>query len=147
MGLYTDTACVIEYQPVSDEDPINVENIFGDFLLGDGDGGSGDNNWGYYTFNEDGWTFQDSMDLWNSALGAFTVCQPCVAYDLENIDGSKYNDDYYYGNGENNKDGNGAFDCYDDADYTNVNQCMKFMAKTEMRTATFRDLSLAAGTV
>ena len=33
--------------------------------------------------------------------------------------------------------------CYDDADYTNVNQCMKFMAKTEMNTATFRDITLA----
>jgi len=28
-------------------------------------------------------------------------------------------------------------------DYTNVNQCMKFMAKTVMNTATFRDLTLA----
>jgi hypothetical protein len=31
----------------------------------------------------------------------------------------------------------------DDADYTNVNQCMKFMAKTTMKTATFRDMTLA----
>merc|ERR1719464_580193 len=35
-----------------------------------------------------------------------------------------------------------VFECYDDAGYTNVNQCMKFSAKTAMRTATFRDLSL-----
>jgi hypothetical protein len=42
-----------------------------------------------------------------------------------------------------NNDGT-DFDCYDQADYTNVNQCMKFMAKTEMQTATFRDLAVAS---
>eukprot|EP00574_Skeletonema_japonicum_P003002 CAMPEP_0201719796 /NCGR_PEP_ID=MMETSP0593-20130828/4918_1 /ASSEMBLY_ACC=CAM_ASM_000672 /TAXON_ID=267983 /ORGANISM="Skeletonema japonicum, Strain CCMP2506" /LENGTH=598 /DNA_ID=CAMNT_0048210315 /DNA_START=217 /DNA_END=2013 /DNA_ORIENTATION=- len=35
------------------------------------------------------------------------------------------------------------FECYDDAGYTSVNQCMKFSAKTVMRTASFRDLSMA----
>jgi len=32
---------------------------------------------------------------------------------------------------------------YDDADYTNVNQCMKFKTKTEMLAADFRDIMLA----
>ena len=144
MGLYTDPACVVEYQPVDIDDPLTVENLLGDFLLGDNDGGSGDNNnWGSYTYNTDDWTFDDSMNYWDTTMSAFQQCQPCVAYDITNYDGTKYSDDYYYGNGENDKDGNDAFDCYDDADYTNVNQCMKFMAKTEMLTATFRDLALA----
>lgn len=33
-------------------------------------------------------------------------------------------------------------DLLNPAGYTNVNQCMKFSAKTVMKTATFRDLSL-----
>lgn len=32
---------------------------------------------------------------------------------------------------------------YDDADYVNVNQCMKFKTKTEMLAADFRDIMLA----
>jgi hypothetical protein len=70
----------------------------------------------------------------------------------------------------NNNNGGADFDCYDQAEYvwmselsktvsvntpltacllcqrsyTNVNQCMKFMAKTEMQTATFRDMAAAS---
>jgi hypothetical protein len=35
------------------------------------------------------------------------------------------------------------YTCNDDADYTNVNQCMKFYAKADMQVATFRNLELA----
>ena len=53
-------------------------------------------------------------------------------------------DDQYNQYNNNNNGGGADFDCYDQADYTNVNQCMKFMAKTEMQTATFRDLAVAS---
>lgn len=127
VGLYTDTQCIKEYDG-SNED-ITVENILGNFFLENE--GSGDN---YYDFSSD--SLSDSMERWDSAFAKFHNCQPCVAYDLENVDGTKFYDD-----DGGNKAGD-MFDCYDDADYTNVNQCMKFMAKTSMNTATFRDMSL-----
>lgn len=110
VGLYTDTRCISEYQPTSSNDPITVENVLGNFF-GDASG-SGDDY--YYDFSSD--TLQQSMQRWNNAFAKFRVCQPCVAYDIENTDGSKFaNDD---GGGEEGD----MFDCYDDADYTNVNQ-------------------------
>ena len=76
--------------------------------------------------------------MWDEALETFRTCQPCVAYDVNNYgynfddDANKgsnygtytygYDDDYrynyYYGGNAQGND----FDCYDDADYTNVNQ-------------------------
>lgn len=141
IGLYTDTQCVKEYP--SDTDMI--ESILGNFFINNGGShDSGDQN---YDFSGD--SLSDSFSRWNSAFSVWQTCHPCVAYDIENTDGSKYvqNDDYYYYNrnrklgGEYSAEGD-IFECYDDAGYTNVNQCMKFSAKTVMHTATFRDLSL-----
>ncbi|CAB9504054.1 expressed unknown protein [Seminavis robusta] len=156
IGLYTDTRCIEEYVSTGDDDPITVENVVGNVL---GEGGSGDNN----NNNNNGGgdeTFASALEQWDYSLETFRICQPCVAYDVHNygynLDDDEnrgenygtyrygYDDDYrynyYYGNG--NAQGE-DFDCYDDADYTNVNQCMKFMAKTEMKTASFRDILLA----
>mmetsp|Transcript_26805 Transcript_26805/g.62659 ORF Transcript_26805/g.62659 Transcript_26805/m.62659 type:complete len:524 (-) Transcript_26805:297-1868(-) len=129
VGLYSDTQCIKEYNPSGNDDPITVENILGNFFLANS--GSGDDY--YYDFSSD--SLEDSMARWDSAFGKFRICQPCVAYDLDNADGTKFYDD-------DNGNAGDMFDCYDDADYTNVNQCMKFMAKTTMNTATFRDMSL-----
>ena len=177
VGLYTDTQCIKEYKSDDSNDPITVENLLGNFFLNNG--GSGDND-DYYDFSYD--TLEESMNRWNSAFDKFDICQPCVAYDLQNFDGTKYYDD------DGGNAGGDMFDCYDDADYTNVNQvltypillvyrlfriqvcvacgstsfsvlshliyysyqssfpfgnkkqCMKFMAKTTMNTATFRDM-------
>ena len=146
-GLYTDSMCVDDYPVTTDE----LEARIGNFFTDDGNSGSQDEN---YDFSDD--TLAESMDRWNSAWDVWHMCHPCVAYDLDNTDGSKYlynNDDYYGGNygnynrerrnlgGEYSAQGD-VFECYDDAGYTNVNQCMKFSAKTTMHTATFRDLSL-----
>uniref|UniRef100_A0A7S4AQY9 Uncharacterized protein n=1 Tax=Pseudo-nitzschia australis TaxID=44445 RepID=A0A7S4AQY9_9STRA len=109
IGLYTDTQCIKEYAPTSSSDPITVENVLGNFFQANS--GSGDDN--YYDFSSD--TLDESMARWDSAFGKFMNCQPCVAYDLTNTDGTKYYDD----DGGNGGD---MFDCYDDADYTNVNQ-------------------------
>ena len=98
---------------------------------------------------------EEFLAAWDSAFFIFKICQPCIAHDLNNV-GYGYDDDsmkgssygtytYGYDDDNNNYNNGGAdFDCYDDADYTNVNQCMKFMAKTTMKTATFRDLALAS---
>lgn len=110
VGLYTDTRCIKEYQSTGSSDPITVENILGNFFLEHEGSGSGDYN---YDFSND--SLEDSMERWESAFAKFRICQPCVAYDLENVDGTKFYDD----DGGNSGD---AFDCYDDADYTNVNQ-------------------------
>jgi len=131
VGLYTDTQCIEEYQSSGNNDPITVENILGNFFLENE--GSGDEN-NYYDFSSD--SLEESMERWNDAFAVFHNCQPCVAYDLENVDGTKFYDD------DGGNQAGDMFDCYDDADYTNVNQCMKFMAKTTMNTATFRDMSL-----
>eukprot|EP00536_Pseudo-nitzschia_multiseries_P003935 jgi/Psemu1/284741/fgenesh1_pg.63_\ len=131
VGLYTDTQCIKEYSSSGSNDPITVENILGNFFEAGGDSGSGDDY--AYDFSSD--SLEESMSRWDSAFGKFRICQPCVAYDLENTDGTKFYDDDAGQAGD-------MFDCYDDADYTNVNQCMKFMAKTTMNTATFRDISL-----
>jgi hypothetical protein len=144
LGLYTDTKCVTEYTSTF----VTVENVLGNLLL-EGGSGSQDNS------NYDGYSLAKTLSLWDSAMDAFKICQPCVAYDLNNYgyntddDSSRgstygtytygYDDDYSQ---NNNKEAD--FDCYDDAGYTNVNQCMKFAAKTYMDTATIRDVALAA---
>jgi len=146
VGLYTDTQCLEDYSVTTDE----LEDIIGNMFNDGGGSGSQDEN---YDFSSD--SFSDSMDRWHSAFDVWHTCHPCVAYDIENLDGSKYvqQDDYYnnyyYNNrkrkrklgGEYSAEGD-VFECYDDAGYTNVNQCMKFSAKTVMKTATLRDLSL-----
>jgi hypothetical protein len=121
VGLYTDTQCIKEYD--GSDGSISVDSVLGNFLLSNG-GGSGDQNYNY-DFSSD--TLEQSLARWDSAFGAFHTCQPCVAYDLENTDGTKYyNDDAGNGQGE-------IFDCYDDADYTNVNQ-VTFLSTAIMST-------------
>eukprot|EP00980_Cylindrotheca_fusiformis_P002050 scaffold451_cov121-Cylindrotheca_fusiformis.AAC.6 len=131
VGLYTDTKCIVEYGSDGGSDSsITVENILGNFLIGGDGSGDGDD----YDFSN--LSFEEAMGMWEYGFEHFKTCQPCVAYNLNNVGGYAYYDDDANQGGDN-------FDCYDQADYTNVNQCMKFMAKTTMNTATFRDLSLA----
>ena len=130
LGLYTDSRCVEEYKS-GWNDAATVENVLGNILMQQGSG-SGD-----YDYDSSQYSLQDSMDLWDSSFDVFKQCQPCVAYDLNNVgynvddDASRgssygtyrygYDDDYsfnYYYGGNAGDD----FDCYDDAGYTNVNQ-------------------------
>lgn len=146
MGLYTDTQCIQEYKSGMIGDPVTVENVVGNFLA-EGGSGSGDNDGEY-----DNYSLDQMQAKWDDAFAIFKICQPCVAYDLNNYgygdnaygQGSSYgtynygyDDDYYQVQGND-------FDCYDDAGYTNVNQCMKFAAKTYMDTASIRDVVLGA---
>ena len=109
VGLYLDTQCIVDYT----SDTSQVESILGNYFMG----GSHDNKDG----DDSGYSLKQSLALWTSAFDKFTYCQPCVAYDLENYDGSKYARRHRKLGGEGNADGS-AFECYDDAGYTNVNQ-------------------------
>ena len=123
-GLYTDKACVKEY--TGSNDPVKVIETY----IGDAEG-------------EDGYgttaTLAQNLESWNSAFDVFKACQPCKAYDLSNNGSDNYNQDDHHETDEGTK-----FACYDDADYTSVNQCMKFRTKTQMLTANFRDVALAS---
>jgi hypothetical protein len=73
--------------------------------------------------------WQKDVALWNELMQDFKICQPCRAY-------SKFAQ-----NGQNQRilnDGEGddelwGFNCYDDADYQNVNQCYKFEVKQDRK--------------
>lgn len=78
-------------------------------------------------------------------MSYFKVCQPCIAYNRQQ--GRRRKDrllegggnDYYQGGYERDK-----YNCYDDAGYTNVNQCYKFESKTSLRAASTDDLLAAS---
>ena len=129
VGIYTDTKCVQEYHG-----PLSVNQVVGGdfFEQGSGSGGDYEQYYGALTYSE-------AQELWDSAFNIFAICQPCIAYDLQNYYSDQYGQgqNYYYNNGGDD------FSCDDQAGYTSVNQCMKFMAKTAMDTATTRDVVLA----
>ena len=110
IGLYKDTQCTKEYVSSGSNDPYTPENILGNFLAAEGSHDSGD-----YNYDFSGYTLDQSLSAWDSAFSVWKTCHPCVAHDLENTDGSYYVDDDGGGSGD-------PFECYDDADYTNVNQ-------------------------
>jgi hypothetical protein len=120
LGLYTDTRCKYDY--MGEMDIMQVLES----------GGGDKNKYGSVS------ALTKGLEAWNSAFDAFKVCQPCKAYNLG------YNSDLKEGGRQGGDDDAGySFDCYDDADYVNVNQCMKFKTKTEMIAADFRDLMMA----
>lgn len=121
LGLYTDTTCIEEYTSTSKASDVSyIEDLIGNFLV-DGDDHRDENA------DDSGESLAESLERWNSAFDVWHTCQPCVAYDLSNVYGNTYTDDYYYYNDDRRTDrdlnGQGdAFECYDDAGYTNVNQ-------------------------
>ena len=60
-----------------------------------------------------------------------------------NNNGNNYYNNYYKQNYQRQDPNAGYFQCYDDADYTNVNQCMKFRTHAELEVATWEDLVTA----
>jgi hypothetical protein len=113
-GLYSDEVCKTEYD-LPDKDIDSITKSMG--LL-----------YGSY------------LQKWNDGLEAFKVCQPCKAYNLKN----NYASSNYYGSYSDSSDPNaGYFQCYDDADYTNVNQCMKFRTHAQLEVCTWEDLVTA----
>jgi hypothetical protein len=113
-GLYTDSICKTEYD-LPDKNIDTITRTMG-LLYGSG------------------------LKKWNDGLEAFKVCQPCKAYNLKNT----YASSNYYGSYSDSSDPNqGYFQCYDDAGYTNVNQCMKFRTHAQLEVCTWEDLVTA----
>jgi len=127
IGLYTDTRCMEEYTG-----SMTAEDLLGNILLegGSGDGGSHDEYQDDDTYTTS--TLAESLQVWDSIFDTWKICHPCVAYDLNNVGynadddsmrGSSYNTyTYGYDDDGGNYNQQEDFDCYDDADYTNVNQ-------------------------
>jgi hypothetical protein len=150
LGLYTDEKCTEEYNGVNSD----ASKIMGGNFLTSVQNSHDSGDSGNYDFSD--WSTSQALEFWENSMGAFKICQPCIAYDINNYfdgnnKGSTYGT-YDCGNENNYDDGGGGgggdcvednFDCYDDAGYTNVNQCMKFRAKTHMDPATIRDIMLA----
>ena len=91
-------------------------------------------------------TYKEAIDTWNEKMSYFKVCQPCVAYNLfsghaqsEHERGGRL-----LGGGQGNGEERQMYNCYDDAGYTNVNQCYKFGSNTELEVGDEWDLSTAS---
>jgi hypothetical protein len=77
--------------------------------------------------------WKEDVALWNEMMQDFKICQPCRAY-------SKFSQ--YGQNQRSLNDGEGddelwGFNCYDDADYQNVNQCYKFEVRLDCKEVVF----------
>ena len=104
--------------------------------------------------------WNQTIQSWNDGMTPFKKCQPCRAYNLNATSqgGSEYGEQGSHDRQErwlgedNGNDGEGGeeqngYDCYDDAGYTNCNQCYKFFAKTDLEPASADDLARASGTI
>jgi len=141
-GIYLDEDC-LEVSPYSN---------FADYVV---------SYYTYYYGNSDtGYTqaaqWNSTFDMWNEYMNTYKVCQPCRAYSLNINDGDGNSGDGNSGDGDRRRfldgdenDGEGeeeqwGYNCYDDAGYTNCNQCYKFETHTDMEVATVRDLERAS---
>ncbi|KAL7499869.1 hypothetical protein ACHAWT_008717 [Skeletonema menzelii] len=170
VAMYIDEECVEEYYMTTDAIEGIIGNIFanaGSQHSGDGDNGGG-NDYSNESLATSLNRWNSAFDFWSICHSC--VAHDLDNTDGSTYYGECYDDAYYAYNNYNNDDkdayynaynnmyggNNGgrqlggeycpkgdAFECYDDAGYTSVNQCMKFSAKTTMRTATFRDLAMA----
>jgi hypothetical protein len=114
-GLYTDAACRIEYVPSHRYNS-------------GGGGGAQQQQADADQYNKlrlqsisGNLGFVADPEPFNRALSVFQSCQLCRSYNLQA-------DDYH---------------CYDDADYRDVNQCMKFRTHTTMVPVNWKDLEAA----
>lgn len=124
-AIYRDSQCTDE---VSDDVDV-VQNAIGNPFT-DAEA-SGSQDYSNYDFSGD--TLEESLARWETAFSEWTFCHPCVAFDVENTDGTKYlqndndggygyNDDAARRLGGDYEAQGEIFECYDDAGYTNVNQ-------------------------
>ena len=122
-GIYTDSSCTVEskmtWSSLLSTDYASYENQY-----------------------NDAFPSTETLDRWNDLLSDYKVCQPCKAYNRVQTDTPTGAE------GEGGGDGEGGYDpwgynCYDDAGYTNCNQCYKFQSQTDMERASTQDLELA----
>lgn len=137
IGMYTDYRCSKDYLGSK----VNLETALYEYYEA---GGNRYNDDDYYY--DSTYSLASHLDKWNDAFDIFHYCQPCKAYNLGYIPSNQYTDDgrnYELDNEDDTDDANESyFSCYDDANYRNVNQCMKFRTKTTMYTASFNDVLL-----
>eukprot|EP00547_Thalassionema_nitzschioides_P002529 CAMPEP_0194206278 /NCGR_PEP_ID=MMETSP0156-20130528/5348_1 /TAXON_ID=33649 /ORGANISM="Thalassionema nitzschioides, Strain L26-B" /LENGTH=645 /DNA_ID=CAMNT_0038932757 /DNA_START=46 /DNA_END=1983 /DNA_ORIENTATION=+ len=127
LGLYEDEACTEEsYYEV--EDVLYAKNNGDDSVLEE---------------------YETTLKKFNDGLDRFKVCQPCRAYNLypNNSNNNRRQEEEEERRLNNDGQGNAemwGYDCYDDAGYTNCNQCYKFETQTEMEVASISDLQEAS---
>ena len=155
LALYTDTYCLNEYTDDPDKVEDVIGNIVGSGKRSQHSQDEDEEEEVEET-DYSSESLSDSLDRWDSAFDVWHICHSCVAHDLNNPDGDAfecesnyddaYDDAYNYNYGGNDdayyqrvrkldkkrKLGGeyceaGAYACYDDAGYTNVNQvCYSF---------------------
>jgi len=141
-GIYSDAYCSVE----SDYVQIHYNYYYG------------------YDGYEAAQTWNSTFEMWNEYMEVYKICQPCRAYSLfpdnsgdnSNDEGRRklednYDDDGYDANDiyKEYNDGDGdeeqwGYNCYDDAGYTNCNQCYKFETHTDYEPAEAEDLERAS---
>lgn len=91
-------------------------------------------------------TWKEAIATWNEKMSYFKVCQPCVAYNLfsEQSNNKRERKGRFLGNNDGDGYERKRYNCYDDAGYTNVNQCYKFETKTNLKMADEDDLITAS---
>lgn len=113
------------------------------------------NSYSYYYSSDMGYEvaaqYEQAIQDWNDNMQQFKICQPCKAYNLlwDKSDDDRSSNDHrarLLGGEDNDGDGEEQerYNCYDDAGYTNVNQCYKFESKTSLEAAEMEDLVLAS---
>ena len=121
LGIYTDSFCTVESE-YSFED---YQAVYANSLTASGSS---------YAFD----TFNANMDV-------YKTCQPCRAYNLQQTykyGWSNRRDLYENNDGQGSSERN-KYNCYDDADYLNCNQCYKFETHSDMAVASSTDLKQA----
>lgn len=151
IGLYTDQNCITPYEGDLTPEYVLKGMVCGGFVDG-GDQYDAMCNGEAYDYGGGGdsssiYDLQQQLETWNDAFDVFKQCLPCKAFSLTNVvagmgyeansDGSRYD------NRRLNEDEEDDFTCNDDAGYEDVNQCMKFASKTNMMTATWREVEVA----
>lgn len=138
LGIYTDDTCTTISQNIDLSG--YIINLYKNY---------------YYYYGEDKGSeiaemYETAIATWNEKMSVFKICQPCRAYNLYWDQGSGSSNDHRKTrvlNGEEN-DGEGEeterFNCYDDAGYTNVDQCYKFETHTSLEAAETDDLRIAS---
>jgi len=122
LGVYSDSSCLVESE-FSFED---YQQSYASSLTSTASSGA--------------------FDTWNDNMDSYKVCQPCRAYNREQIYQSNWDQhrsltEYYDGQGGYELNN---YNCYDDAHYQNCNQCYKFETHTDMEQASQYDLEAAS---
>lgn len=111
VGLYTDSSCINPYTF-----PKGSENTVTSVLN---------------TYYQDETDYSSSLDILNSLLDDFKVCQPCRTYDFTNV-------------ADVDGDGDSDFVCTDSTGDDGVNMCSVFATQTTISKASFHDVAKAS---